>query len=84
MSGMQFEIAAVWDEAAKVWISETNIIGLHIEAETLEAFEHEVHEHASDLILRNHIDRNDWATKSLRDLIPTIFLRAAKHGPSLG
>lgn len=78
MSKLNFEVAAIWDDEAHVWISESDIIGLHIEAETMEEFEREVREHAADLIVENHINKADWANRSLRDLIPTVFMRQGK------
>ena len=54
MSKLNFEVAAIWDEEARVWISESDNIGLHIEGDTLEEFEREVREHAEDLIAQNH------------------------------
>lgn len=80
MSKLIFEVVAIWDDEARVWISESDIIGLHIEADTLEGFEREVREHAADLIVENHIDKADWANRSLRDLIPTVFMRHGKPG----
>ena len=83
MSKLNFEVAAIWDDEAGVWVSESDIIGLHIEADTIEEFEREVREHAADLIVENHIDKADWANRSLRDLIPTVFLRHGKPGHSV-
>ena len=50
-----FRVEAVWDEEAGVFISESDIIGLHIEAETLDKFAQLVSEFAPDLILANHV-----------------------------
>lgn len=81
MTDKNFTVDAVWDAEAKVWYSESNIIGLHIEAETFEEFEKEVREHAAYLVVANHypddVDRTD-----LKNLIPAIFFRAANQGPS--
>ena len=68
-------VRAFWDADAHVFCSESDIKGLHIEAETLEEFEHLVHELAPDLIVENHIQRDDLAKTPLRDLIPSIVLR---------
>ena len=35
---MNFFVKAVWDEEAKVFYSDSDIVGLHIEAETIEGF----------------------------------------------
>ena len=72
-----YNVRAVWDEAAKVYVTESDIIGLHVEAATLEEFERIVNEEAAELIVANHLTANDIATRALRDLIPTIFLRPA-------
>ncbi|MEY1557183.1 DUF1902 domain-containing protein [Yoonia sp. R2331] len=82
MSNLNFEVTAVWDNEAEVWISESNITGLHIEADTLEEFESEVRAHATDLIVENHIAKADLASKPLRELIPTVFWRQASSGPA--
>jgi RNase H-fold protein (predicted Holliday junction resolvase) len=78
MPGNSFEVTALWDEDAKVWYSESDIIGLHIEASTIEAFRKEVERHAADLIIENHLDPTALETGKLRDLIPTIFWREGK------
>ena len=54
MSKRIFTVKAVWDEAARVFHSESDITGLHIEAPTLEEFEAAIQEHAADLIEANH------------------------------
>lgn len=78
MANPNFEIAAVWDDEAKVWISESDIVGLHIEAATLEEFEKEVREHAAYLIVENHYTDREIDRSNLRELIPTIFWREGK------
>lgn len=83
MSDLSFEITALWDAEAQVWISESDIIGLHIEADTLEEFGKEVKRHAADLVIENHIDKSDLSNRSLRDLIPTIFWKTAPHDVTL-
>lgn len=73
MSNPVFVIKALWDEDAKVFYSESNIIGLHIEAATIEEFERLMHENALDLVMANHIKPHELIEKKLSDLIPTIF-----------
>ena len=73
---MRFYINALWDEEAGVFYSESDIIGLHIEAATLEAFEETMSSLARELVLENHITKKDLAKKSLVDMIPTIFFKA--------
>ena len=72
MSNRTFYINAIWDEDACVFVSESDIIGLHIEAESLEEFEQLIDEHALDLVLANHVSKADLTQKGLRDLIPMI------------
>ncbi|WP_158555105.1 DUF1902 domain-containing protein [Fulvimarina endophytica] len=68
-----FRVKAFWDAEAGVYVSESDIDGLHIEAETIEGFEAVMVESALDLILANHLTPEDLATTPLRDLIPAIF-----------
>ena len=69
-----FHVQAVWDEQEKVWFSESDITGLHIEAETLKEFYDLVNEFASDLIVSNHYSDSDLSGASLRDLIPAVVI----------
>lgn len=68
-----FTVKALWDEEAQVFISESDIKGLHIEAETLEEFEAIMHEVAADLITQNHYSASEMASTPMRDLIPAIL-----------
>jgi len=58
VSGSTFFVRALWDDEAKVYVSESDIKGLHIEAATLEEFESVIFEHARELIFDNHIKPN--------------------------
>ena len=69
-----FSITAIWDEDTQVYYSESDIVGLHIEAQTIEEFVAEAKMHAPDMILRNHLTFDDLSAKPLTDLIPSIFL----------
>ena len=73
MTKRTFTIKAIWDDEAKVFVSESDIVGLHIEASTLEEFERIMHENALDMVLANHITPQELVKKRLADLIPTIF-----------
>ncbi|MBY5987252.1 DUF1902 domain-containing protein [Roseovarius atlanticus] len=75
MSKRNFEITAVWDEDAKVWYAESDIVGLHVEAETLDEFEKVAREFASELIVENHYAGEDISKSSLASLIPAIYLK---------
>ncbi|MBC7104165.1 MAG: DUF1902 domain-containing protein [Parvibaculum sp.] len=76
MSKQAFYVKATWDEEAGVFYSESDIEGLHLEAETLEDFQAALMDVAIELILANHISASDFANKPLKDLIPAIFWRA--------
>lgn len=71
MSRKVFKVTAVWDEDAKVYYSQSDIDGLHIEAETLEEFEDLLLELGSELALANHLvpDNSD---RPLSELVPAI------------
>ena len=56
---MRFYIRPVWDDDAKVYISQSNITGLHIEAKTVEEVYEIAKECAVDLILANHLTEID-------------------------
>lgn len=49
-----FFVRAIWDDEAKVFYSESDIDGLHIEAPTMEVFEEVVLDVAADMIAANH------------------------------
>lgn len=68
-----FRISAHWDEEAKVFYSESDIIGLHIETKTIEEFEAVMEDVAIDLILANHITKPEKATLPLEQLVPAIL-----------
>ena len=70
---MNFFVKAVWDDEAKVFYSDSDIVGLHVEAETLERFHEILVDIAPELILSNHVTNEDLLTKPLKDLIPTIW-----------
>ena len=70
-----YHVRAVWDDDAKVYISESDIIGLHVEAASLVDFEKIINEEAADLIVSNHMSDTEISTQSLRDLIPALIWR---------
>ncbi|MGF9562736.1 DUF1902 domain-containing protein [Neorhizobium sp. JUb45] len=49
-----FFVHAIWDDEAKVFYSESDIDGLHIEAPTMDVFEEVVLDVAADMIAANH------------------------------
>lgn len=78
MSQRSFFIRACWDDEAKVFYSESDIIGLHIEAETLEEFEEVMRASAVELIIANHVTVQEMSSTPMRDLIPGIFWEPPK------
>jgi hypothetical protein len=77
-----FYVRARWDGEAKVYYSESDIFGLHIEAATIEEFEAVMNDVAADLIIANHYSAQDIATKPLRDLVPTILWQRPEPIPT--
>ena len=73
MTHRTFRVRAIWDADAKVFYTDSDIVGLHIEAPTLDEFESVVMEVAPDLIVANHMTAADFATIPLRDLMPAIL-----------
>ena len=70
-----YVVTAVWDADAQIFYSESDIKGLHIEANTLEAFEALVVDLAPDLIIENHLSPVELDTIPLREMIPSIVIR---------
>ncbi|MDJ0827922.1 MAG: DUF1902 domain-containing protein [Rhodobacter sp.] len=77
MAKRSFDVTAVWDAEAKVWYSQSDIIGLHVEAETLPEFLDLVRDLAAELIVANHLSPEDIAGTPLRDLIPAVVIHGA-------
>lgn len=67
-----FNVSAKWDEEAQVYFSESDIIGLHIEAPDLDAFEDVLMDVAPGLIVANHLTADALAGGKPEDLIPAI------------
>lgn len=80
MNNMTFYVKAIWDADAGVFYSESDIIGLHIEAETLDEFEAAAAELGPQLIVENHITKRDIAQRSISELIPWIKFRLPQVG----
>jgi hypothetical protein len=72
MTKRTFSVRAVWDPEAKVYYSESDIFGLHIETKSLDEFEEVMMAEGVNLILANHISPEDLAATPLRDLVPAI------------
>lgn len=53
MKKRSYYVKALWDDEAKVWVSESNIPGLVIEADTIADFEKLMNELAPDMLSAN-------------------------------
>lgn len=79
-----YVVTAVWDADAQVFYSESDIKGLHVEADTLEAFEALVVDLAPDLIIENHLSPAEFGATPLREMIPSIVIRHPNAVGSVG
>lgn len=68
-----YSVTAHWDDEAKVFYSDSDIIGLHIEAATLEEFEAVMMDVAPGLVIANHVSRDELASLAPEDIIPAIL-----------
>ena len=68
-----FFVRAIWDDEAQVYVSESDIKGLHIETKTLDEFKEVLDDVAVELILANHVDRKALTLENLADLIPILI-----------
>ena len=73
MNRRSFSVKPVWDNEAGVYVADSDIIGLHVEAETLDEFRALVMELAPELIVSNHLSAAEMASKPYKDLVPAIF-----------
>jgi hypothetical protein len=73
MTKRTFTVTAHWDSEAQIYYSESDIVGLHIEAATLEEFEELLMELGPELALSNHLLRPENASATLAEMIPTII-----------
>ncbi|NJR44191.1 DUF1902 domain-containing protein, partial [bacterium] len=67
-----FTVKAIWDAEAGVFVSDSDIVGLHIEAVTLDAFEAIMHDVAAKLVVANHMTAPEIASTPLKDLVPAF------------
>ena len=68
-----FNVTAHWDDEAKVFYSDSDIVGLHIEAQTIEEFEDLMMELAPGLVMANHVTKAELESSAPEDLIPAIL-----------
>ena len=62
---MKFFVKAVWDEETALYLSESNVPGLHIEAKTLEQFETVMNDVVGELLAANLPQGKTKKTKSV-------------------
>lgn len=75
-----FTVRAIWDEKAGVYVSESDIVGLHIEAATLDEFEGIMMELGPELIRANHVPGDaDINATTFRDYVPAIVWQRPDH-----
>ena len=67
-----YTVKAIWDAEAGAWIADSDIVGLHIEAPTIDEFEVVLYDVAAELVAANHVTDADLDRFSARDLIPAI------------
>ena len=79
---LNFYVNVLWDDEAKVFVSESNIRGLHVVADTIEEFQEVVEDVAFDLILSNHIDTEKLDASTIRESMPGIVFRIPEQGPA--
>jgi len=75
-----FNVRAIWDEENQIWFSESDLVGLHVEAQTFPEFQELVHEFAAELIVTNHYSDDDL-NRDLRELIPAIIISQHESPP---
>lgn len=73
MTKRSFFVRACWDPEARVYFSESDICGLHVETETLEEFEALLIEFAPALAVENHLSDVDLSSQNLAAIIPAIL-----------
>lgn len=80
---MRFYVKALWDDEAGVFYSESDIVGLHIEAATIEDFVATMEELAPQMVVENHVSKQDIAKKSLLEMISSIIFQPPNHGSAV-
>ena len=84
MAGPAFCVEAQWDAEAGVFVSKSDIIGLHIEASSLDEFEALVFEYGPDLVLANHLGGESLAGRPMTDILPTIVFKRPQGAEPAG
>jgi len=77
---MRFYVKALWDDEAEVFYSESDIVGLHIEAATIDEFVSTMEELAPQMVVENHVTKQDFAKKSPLEMVSSIIFQRPSHG----
>lgn len=80
---MRFYVKALWDDEAEVFYSESDIVGLHIEAATIDDFVSTMEELAPQMVVENHVTKQDFAKKSLLEMMSSIIFQPPSHGSAV-
>ena len=78
MEETKFFVTPHWDDEAKVFYSESNIVGLHVEAATVEEFEDIVVSLAPEICYLNHLAKG----KSVSKYPPVILVKEPNSIPA--
>ena len=65
-------VRPVWDDEAKTYYTDSDIVGLNIETPSLDEFEELVFRFGPEMIMANHLRTEDLVKTPLIDLVPTI------------
>lgn len=79
MANRMHNVTAYWDDEAKVFYSDSDVVGLHIEARTIEEFEAVTIDVAPGLVIANHVSKDELASLAPEDIIPAVLLDAGSH-----
>ena len=67
-----FHVRPVWDDEVKRWYSQSDVLGLAIETDTLDEFEEVLLEVAREVIFANHYSAEELVSTPLKDLVPIL------------
>ena len=73
MAKRMYSVTAHWDDEANVFYSVSDIIGLHIEASTIDEFEAIMMVLAPGLVIANPVSKDELASLAPEDIIPAIL-----------
>lgn len=71
----KYFVRPVWDDEAKTYYTDSDIVGLNIETPSLDEFEELVFRFGPELIMANHRSAEELVATPLVDLVPTIVFQ---------